>query len=129
MGLLQAMVKTYRAERLSRGELEQLQQRRLNALVRFAKENSPYYRELFAKVGEEFRLEDLPATSKPEMMANFDRVLTDSEGPGPYRADDRRKVPGFQDFRFNRQPCGCFVRQTKHRRFFGCRGTPHLCKA
>ena len=78
MGLLQAMVKTYRAERLSRGELEQLQQRRLNALVRFAKENSPYYRELFAEVGEEFRLEDLPPTSKPEMMANFDRVLTDS---------------------------------------------------
>ena len=78
MGLLQAMVKTCRADHLSRGELEQLQQRRLNALVRFAREHSPYYRELFAKVGEEFRLEDLPATSKPEMMANFDRVLTDS---------------------------------------------------
>ena len=78
MGLLQAMVKTCRADHLSRGELEQLQQRRLHALVRFAKENSPYYRELFAEVGEEFRLEDLPPTSKPEMMANFDRVLTDS---------------------------------------------------
>ena len=78
MGLLQAMVKTCRADHLSRGQLEHLQQRRLNALVRFAKENSPYYRELFAEVGEEFRLEDLPATSKPEMMANFDRVLTDS---------------------------------------------------
>ena len=78
MGLLQAMVKTCRADHLSRGQLEHLQQRRLNALVRFAKENSPYYRELFAEVGEEFRLEDLPPTSKPEMMANFDRVLTDS---------------------------------------------------
>ena len=78
MGLLQAMVKTCRADHLSRGQLEHLQQRRLNALVRFTKENSPYYRELFAEVGEEFRLEDLPATSKPEMMANFDRVLTDS---------------------------------------------------
>ena len=78
MGLLQAMVKTCRADHLSRGQLEHLQQRRLNALVRFAREHSPYYRELFAKVGEEFRLEDLPATSKPEMMANFDRVLTDS---------------------------------------------------
>ena len=78
MGLLQAMVKTCRADHLSRGQLEHLQQRRLNALVRYAEENSQYYRELFAKVGEEFRLEDLPATSKPEMMANFDRVLTDS---------------------------------------------------
>ena len=78
MGLLQAMVKTCRADHLSRGQLEHLQQRRLNALVRFAWEHSPYYGELFAKVGEEFRLEDLPATSKPEMMANFDRVLTDS---------------------------------------------------
>lgn len=78
MGLLQAMVKTCRADHLSRGQLEHLQQRRLNALVRFAREHSPYYRELFAKVGEEYRLEDLPATSKPEMMANFDRVLTDS---------------------------------------------------
>ena len=78
MGLLQAMVKTCRADHLSRGQLEHLQQRRLNALVRYAKENSQYYRELFAEVGEEFRLEDLPATSKPEMMANFDRVLTDS---------------------------------------------------
>ncbi|MBR2799440.1 MAG: phenylacetate--CoA ligase family protein, partial [Oscillospiraceae bacterium] len=78
MGLLQAMVKTCRADHLSRGQLEHLQQRRLNALVRIAREHSPYYRELFAKVGEEFRLEDLPPTSKPEMMANFDRVLTDS---------------------------------------------------
>ena len=78
MGLLQAMVKTCRADHLSRGQLEHLQQRRLNALVRYAREHSPYYGELFAKVGEEFRLEDLPATSKPEMMANFDRVLTDS---------------------------------------------------
>ena len=78
MGLLQAMVKTCRADHLSRGQLEHLQQRRLNTLVRFAREHSPYYRELFAKVGEEFRLEDLPPTSKPEMMANFDRVLTDS---------------------------------------------------
>ena len=78
MGLLQAMVKTCRADHLSRGQLEHLQQRRLNALVRIAREHSPYYRELFAEVGEEFRLEDLPPTSKPEMMANFDRVLTDS---------------------------------------------------
>lgn len=77
MGLLQAMVKTYCGNHLSRERLEQLQRRRLRELVRFAKENSPYYRDLFASVGNEFRLEDLPATNKPQMMANFDRVLTD----------------------------------------------------
>ena len=77
MSLLGAMIKTYKADGLPREKLRALQQRRLKELVSFARVNSPYYDELFAGVGDDPRLEDLPSTTKPEMMANFDRIVTD----------------------------------------------------
>jgi len=77
MSLIRAMIKTHRGNGYSRDKLAKVQNDRLKKLVGFAKENSPYYKELYKTVGEEFRLEDLPPVSKPELMANFDRVLTD----------------------------------------------------
>ena len=77
MGLIRAMIRTRRGSELSREALAKLQQRRLNELVRYAREHSPYYRQLYSGVGERFCLEDLPVTSKPEMMADLDRVFTD----------------------------------------------------
>ena len=46
-------------------------------MVQYARANSPYYKRLYAGVGEDFRLEDLPPTSKPEMMSRLDEVFTD----------------------------------------------------
>ena len=77
MSLASAMLKTYGKDRVRRERLERLQQRRLRELVRYAKENSPFYRELYRGVGEDFELSDLPPVTKPELMARFDDVVTD----------------------------------------------------
>ena len=77
MGLLVKMIKTCGGYRWPREKIAAVQKKRLNALVKTAKENSPFYRELYAGIGEDFSLEDLPPVSKPELMAHFDQVLTD----------------------------------------------------
>ncbi|HET7402437.1 MAG TPA: hypothetical protein VFJ62_11660 [Usitatibacter sp.] len=51
---------------------------RLASLVRFARERSPYYRHLYAKVPHgQVALAALPVTHKPELMAHFDDWVTD----------------------------------------------------
>ena len=77
MSLIRAMIKTYRGNGYSRDQLAKVQKDRLKELVTFAKQNSPFYKDLYKKAGEEFCLEDLPPVSKPEMMANFDNAVTD----------------------------------------------------
>jgi len=49
----------------------------LKKLVCYARENSQYYGHLFSGIRSDFELKDLPPTSKPEMMGNFDSVITD----------------------------------------------------
>ena len=77
MSLFKAMIKTYFGGKADPTKIEQIQQRNLIKLVRHAKANSPYYGRLYSGIVDDFRLEDLPATSKPDMMAHFDDVLTD----------------------------------------------------
>lgn len=77
MGLLDKMIKTHKGDWWSREQIAFVQKRRLLALVRFAKERSPFYRELYAGIGDDFSLDDLKPVSKPELMAQFDDVLTD----------------------------------------------------
>ena len=77
MSLITQMIRTYVGNNASRKKINQLQQNRLKKLVRFAKENSPYYSKLLSGTTNEFKLQDLSPTSKPTMMANFDDVLTD----------------------------------------------------
>ncbi len=71
------MIKTRRGGSCTREALAELQQKRLKKLVGFARKNSPFYEELYRNTGDNFRLEELPPVTKPELMANFDRVLTD----------------------------------------------------
>ena len=78
MGLITAMIKTHRANDLSREKMAKLQKKRLEKLVNHARKNSPYFKELYKGVGKDFDLKDLPATNKVEMMNNFDEWLTDS---------------------------------------------------
>ena len=77
MSLLIAMLTTYGKDRASRQKLEWIQQKRLRALVRYAREHSPFYRELYGEVGKDFTLSDLLPVTKPELMAHFDDVMTD----------------------------------------------------
>ena len=52
MSLLSAMAKTYGKDRVSREKLERIQRKRLRALVEYARKNSPFYGELYAKLGQ-----------------------------------------------------------------------------
>ena len=58
--------------------LQALQQRRLRRLVRHARQHSPFHAERLRDIDpERFELRQLPVMTKTEMMADFDRVLTD----------------------------------------------------
>ena len=58
-------------------EIEQIQRRRLEKLVRHAREHSDFYREKYSNADDTtFQLSDLPPSTKPELMDNFDRTLT-----------------------------------------------------
>jgi len=55
-------------------------QRRFNALVRFARGQSPIYRDAYRKLPEgELDPRELPVMTKPKLMAHFDRWVTDPE--------------------------------------------------
>lgn len=56
---------------------EGLAQGRLDLLVRYAREYSPYYRDLYAGLPEGAPLQALPPTTKPALMARFDDWATD----------------------------------------------------
>lgn len=77
LGLMGALASTWRSGKLPREERLVLQERRLRELVTYAKEHSPYYKELYREVGPNFHLTDLPPTDKKEMMARFDSWCTD----------------------------------------------------
>ena len=77
MGLIEMMLKTYNGNHWSREKIRTTQKKRLDALLKYARERSPFYKELYADMGDDYSLTDIPVVSKPELMARFDDVLTD----------------------------------------------------
>jgi len=77
MSLIGAMMTTYKGDAKSREKTASLQRKRLTKLVKCARSNSPYYKELYSGLKDDFQLSDLPPVTKPELMAHFDDVLTD----------------------------------------------------
>ena len=77
MALVKTMLQTWRSNNADRETIKQLQQQRLQKLVLYAKTNSPYYKRHYADVADDFRLEDLPTTNKPDIMSRLDEVFTD----------------------------------------------------
>lgn len=77
MGLMGAIVSTWRSGKLPREERIALQERRMRSLVAYARERSPYYAECYREIGEGFRLADLPPTNKKELLTHFDDWCTD----------------------------------------------------
>ena len=71
MGLLEE------AEKLGREELVALQAERLKELVKFVRENSPYFQELYRDIPEDFVLTDLPATRKEELIPRYNDWVTE----------------------------------------------------
>ncbi|HEY7207037.1 MAG TPA: AMP-binding protein [Gaiellaceae bacterium] len=55
----------------------ELKRRRLRELLRYAVGHSPYYRDALGLEAEHAGLADLPTLSKPRLMEEFDRIVTD----------------------------------------------------
>ena len=71
------MLKTGHGDRWPRDKIASVQEKRLNALVKYAREKSPFYQKRYENIGSDFSLTDLPPVSKPELMERFDDVVTD----------------------------------------------------
>ncbi|MCR5794593.1 MAG: hypothetical protein K6G61_04510 [Solobacterium sp.] len=78
-GILRAMKLCMDYEKMDTGERDRLRSERLQELVTYARENSPYYRELYKDVPEDFTLQDLPATDKKTLMEHWDDWVTDRD--------------------------------------------------
>jgi len=77
MSLIAAIIKTYKANNMDKKGLKKLQDKRLKKIVKYARENSAYFNELYKGIGDNFKLEDLPVTNKIDMMKYFDTWVTD----------------------------------------------------
>lgn len=79
ISLMKAIWLCYRDKKMSDSEKTRIRAERLNRLVAYAKQNSPYYREHYHNIGENFNLSDLPPTNKVDLMAHFDKWITTND--------------------------------------------------
>lgn len=78
LNVLSTAWEVWRAKSGGSASLLARQQQRLQALIAFARSNSPFYRQLYQHLPEHIaRLSDLPPVSKQALMANFDAWTTD----------------------------------------------------
>ncbi len=67
------------AEQITPEERAKLREKRLRDLVSYAKEHSPYFKELYKNIGDDYTIRDLPATCKSELMKDYSSWVTDPE--------------------------------------------------
>lgn len=77
IGLLEAIWLCRKYERMNTEERGALRIQRLKELVRYAKENSPFLKQLYRDVPDDFILTDLPTTDKKMLMANWNDWVCD----------------------------------------------------
>ena len=68
MGLIGIMFKTYRASSKSREKIVKLQNKRLKKLVKYARNNSSYFEELYKDIGNNFELKDFYQINTESML-------------------------------------------------------------
>ncbi len=68
-----------KASKMSKENLFALQEERFNNLVTYARENSPFYRELYSGLEDNPSLASLPVTNKAMLMEVFDNWITDPQ--------------------------------------------------
>ena len=66
IGILKAMKLCRDYDRMSAGKRDEVREQRLRDIVAYARENSPYYRELYKEVPDDFNLTDLPPVRSEE---------------------------------------------------------------
>ena len=77
IGMMKALGLCRQYEKASPEQRREIRKERLQALVAYARQNSPYYAKLYESVPEEFSLAELPATNKRQLMAHWDDWVTD----------------------------------------------------
>jgi phenylacetate-CoA ligase len=77
ISLLKGLMLCSQYEKMSEEDKAKVREFRLRELVRYARENSPYYKSLYQGIGDDFTLSDLPPISKVDLMARFDDWITD----------------------------------------------------
>lgn len=70
-GILKAMKLCRDYERMGVEEREKLRSARLNALVEWARKNSPYYSELYKDLPENYTLSDLPPAQREILWSPY----------------------------------------------------------
>lgn len=77
IGFLKSCWLVFMGNRMSPHEIQSVQTQRLKDLIAYARERSPYFRDLYKNLGENPSYESLPVTTKSELMTVFDRWVTD----------------------------------------------------
>ena len=77
IGMMKALRLCSQYKKASPQQREAIQKDRLQALVAYARKNSPYYAKLYEGVPEQFTLSDLPAVNKRQLMEHWDDWVTD----------------------------------------------------
>ncbi|MDD3428799.1 MAG: AMP-binding protein [Oscillospiraceae bacterium] len=77
IGMFKAIKLCKSYKKLTFLQKEKLRTARLQQLVGYAKQNSPYYQKLYQNIGENFVLSDLPPVTKKDLMANWNNWITD----------------------------------------------------
>ena len=77
--MAQALSLVKYAESVSREERQVIRLTRLKKLVDYVRLHSPYFRESYKEIGDDFTLEDLPICSKRTLMAKFNDWVTNPD--------------------------------------------------
>lgn len=77
IGLMKALLLCSKYPKASPVRRAAIQNQRLQELVTYAGEHSPYYARLYDDVPEQFSLSDLPPTDKRQLMEHWDDWVTD----------------------------------------------------
>lgn len=77
IGMLRAMAQCVQYKKAAASEREALRSERLKTMVAWARENSPYYTELYRDIQPDFSLSDLPPVNKVDLMAHWEEWPTD----------------------------------------------------
>lgn len=79
IGMFQAMRLCNKYKKLSETEKEEQKAARMQKIVAWARENSPYYAKLYRDLDQDYQWSDLPTVNKVDLMAHWDEWVTDRE--------------------------------------------------
>lgn len=78
-GIFKAMKLCIDYEKMSEDKKQEIRNQRLREIINYAKENSPYFKQLYGEVPENFELTDLPPTDKKNLMEHWNDWVCDRD--------------------------------------------------